>query len=197
MNYILLLYGSDAIEGPLLSLPIAVWHSELMSANNRGKGLCIELAINIFGVALSYWIDYGMSFVKNESQFRFPLAFQIFFAILTFAGIVVLPESPRWLVAHDRHDDAKQIIWAVQPNAKEIDINDPKISHDLHEIQRAIAEEREAASQGSYRALFTNGPQRFFYRTMLGIGGQFMQQLSGINLITYVCLALSSFIKAF
>ncbi|KUL83984.1 hypothetical protein ZTR_07070 [Talaromyces verruculosus] len=164
---------------------IPVWHSELMSANNRGKGLCIELAINIFGVALSYWIDYGMSFVNNESQFRFPLAFQIFFAILTFAGIVMLPESPRWLVAHDRHDDGKHIIWAVQPNAKEIDINDPKISHDLHEIQRAIAEEREAASQGSYRALLTNGPQRFFYRTMLGIGGQFMQQLSGINLITY------------
>lgn len=160
-----------------------------MSANNRGKGLCIELAINIFGVALSYWIDYGMSFVNNDSQFRFPLAFQIFFAILTFAGIVVLPESPRWLVAHDRHDDAKQIIWAVQPNAKEIDINGPKISHDLHEIQRAIAEEREAASHGSYRALFTNGPQKFFYRTMLGIGGQFMQQISGINLITYVCIS--------
>lgn len=166
-----------------------MWHSELLSANNRGKGLCIELAINIFGVALAYWTDYGMSFVSNESQFRFPLAFQIFFAILTFAGILVLPESPRWLVAHDRHDDAKRIIWAVQPNAKEIDINGSKVSHDLHEIQRAIVEEREAASFGSYRALFTNGPQRFFYRTMLGIGGQFMQQLSGINLITYVCFS--------
>lgn len=168
-----------------------------MSANNRGKGLCIELAINIFGVALAYWIDYGMSFVNNESQFRFPLGFQIFFAILTFAGIVFLPESPRWLVAHDRHDDAKRIIWAVQPNAKEIDVNGPKVSHDLHVIQRAIIEEREAASLGSYKALFTNGKQKFFYRTMLGIGGQFMQQLSGINLITYVCLSIFSSINAF
>lgn len=52
-------------------------------------------------------------------------------------------------------------------------------------ISHAIREEREAQSGGSYLALLKNGPQKFFYRTMLGIGGQFMQQLSGINLITY------------
>lgn len=53
------------------------------------------------------------------------------------------------------------------------------------EIQSAIEEERQAAHGSSYKALLTNGEQKFFYRTMLGIGGQFMQQLSGINLITY------------
>lgn len=53
------------------------------------------------------------------------------------------------------------------------------------EIQSAIEEERQAARGNSYRALLRNGEQRFFHRTMLGVGGQFMQQLSGINLITY------------
>lgn len=42
------------------------------------------------------------------------------------------------------------------------------------------------AGSGGKRALLKNGPQRFLHRTLLGIGGQFMQQLSGINLITYV-----------
>jgi hypothetical protein len=55
----------------------------------------------------------------------------------------------------------------------------------MAEIKHAIDEERDAARGNSYLALFQNGPQKFFYRTMLGIGGQFMQQLSGINLITY------------
>jgi hypothetical protein len=73
---------------------IAVWHSELMKANDRGRGLCIELAINIFGVMTAYWVDYGMSFVSNDVQFRFPLALQILFAVVTFFGILVLPESP-------------------------------------------------------------------------------------------------------
>lgn len=37
-----------------------------------------------------------MSFVNSEAQFRFPLALQIAFALATFAGLFLLPESPRW-----------------------------------------------------------------------------------------------------
>lgn len=55
----------------------------------------------------------------------------------------------------------------------------------MNEIQHTVDEEREAAHGSSFKALLKNGQQKFFYRTMLGIGGQFMQQLSGINLITY------------
>ncbi|KAL4732285.1 hypothetical protein ACLX1H_001296 [Fusarium chlamydosporum] len=163
----------------------AVWHSELMKANNRGKGLAIELAINIFGVMLSYWVDYGMSFVSNDAQFRFPLAFQIFFAILTFIGIVLLPESPRWLINHDLHDEAREVLWAVRKDAKSISKDHESVSHSIAVIQHAINEEREAAQTSSFKAMWKNGEQKFLYRTMLGIGGQFMQQLSGINLITY------------
>ncbi|KAG4279993.1 hypothetical protein FPRO06_11326 [Fusarium proliferatum] len=164
---------------------IPVWHSELMKASNRGKGLAIELAINIFGVMLSYWVDYGMSYVSNDAQFRFPLAFQIFFAILTFIGIVLLPESPRWLINHDLHDEAREVLWAVRRDAKSISKEDETVSRAIAEIQYAINEEREAAQTSSFKAMWKNGEQKFLYRTMLGIGGQFMQQLSGINLITY------------
>ncbi|RGP61469.1 putative sugar transporter [Fusarium sporotrichioides] len=164
---------------------IPVWHSELMKANNRGKGLAIELAINIFGVMLSYWVDYGMSFVSNDAQFRFPLAFQIFFAILTFIGILLLPESPRWLINHDRHEEAREVLWSVRKNAKSISKDDESVCRAIAEIQHAINEEREAAQTSSFKAMWKNGEQKFLYRTMLGIGGQFMQQLSGINLITY------------
>ncbi|KAI0555546.1 hexose carrier protein [Xylaria curta] len=162
---------------------IPVWHSELMKADVRGKGLCIELAINIFGVMTAYWVDYGFSFVASDAQFRFPLALQILFALVAFSGVLVLPESPRWLLAHDREEDARHIIWAVQSNARMLDVSD--LDKEIADIKLAITKEREAASHGSFRTLLTNGPQRFFHRTLLGIGGQFMQQLSGINLITY------------
>ncbi|KAM6536116.1 hypothetical protein FALCPG4_005634 [Fusarium falciforme] len=59
------------------------------------------------------------------------------------------------------------------------------LEQSLAQIQAAIREEREATNAGSFRMMFTSGDQKFLYRTMLGIGGQFMQQLSGINLITY------------
>jgi hypothetical protein len=70
-------------------------------------------------------------------------------------------------------------LWAVDKNAKEIDPDDDVLKRELGEIQHAIAEERAAAAGSSYKALLKNGDQRFFYRTMPGIGGQFMQQLSG------------------
>ncbi|RYC56126.1 hypothetical protein CHU98_g10093 [Xylaria longipes] len=164
---------------------IPVWHSELMKADARGKGLCIELAVNIFGVMTAYWVDYGLSFVASEAQFRFPLALQILFALVAFTGVLVLPESPRWLLAHDRNEEARHVIWAVQSNARMLDVGDEILDKEIAEIQHAITKEREAASYGSFRTLLTNGPQRFLHRTLLGIGGQFMQQLSGINLITY------------
>lgn len=58
----------------------------------------------------------------------------------------------------------------------------------MQEISQAIREEEAASCEGSFRLIFQNGPQRFFYRTLLGMGGQMMQQVSGINLITYVSL---------
>jgi hypothetical protein len=157
-----------------------------MKANDRGKGLCIELAINIFGVMLAYWVDYGMSFVSNDAQFRFPLALQILFAIVTFFGILLLPESPRWLIAHDRIEEAKHILWAVERNARELDPDDEGLKRDLLGIMHTVQEERAAQAGGSFKTMLKNGEQKFLYRTLLGIGGQFMQQLSGINLITYV-----------
>ncbi|EON66338.1 hypothetical protein W97_05731, partial [Coniosporium apollinis CBS 100218] len=153
------------VAGPgngLNTATIPVWHSELMKPTLRDRGLSIELATNIFGVMLFYWTGYGMSFVNNESQFRFPIAFQILFALVTILFMFFLPESPRW--------------------------DHPVIIAELQEIEHALQNEREAASGTTFLALFMKCPQRFRRRTLLGIGGQFMQQLSGINLITYVRL---------
>ncbi|KAL5359043.1 hypothetical protein BJX96DRAFT_164166 [Aspergillus floccosus] len=130
-------------------------------------------------------IHYGMSYVKSEAQFRFPLALQILFAIITFIGVILLPESPRWLIAHDRHNEARHILWAIQPNAHDILENDPVVDLDVADITKAIVEEQAASKEGSFRAVFKNGPQRFLHRTLLGMGGQMMQQMSGVNLITY------------
>ncbi|KAL3418412.1 MFS sugar transporter [Phlyctema vagabunda] len=149
---------------------IPVWHAELMKPKKRGKGLAVELAINIFGVMMAYWVDYGMSYVNNEAQFRFPLALQILFAIVTFFGILILPESPRWLLNHDKHEEARHILWALEHDAKSIQETNPVIDREMAEIQHAIAIERQAAAgTNGLLACFKNGPQKFFYRSMFSL----------------------------
>ncbi|KAM3420709.1 hypothetical protein BST61_g3960 [Cercospora zeina] len=127
---------------------IPVWHSELMKAEERGKGLSIELAINIFGVATAYWVDYGMSFVENESQFRFPLALQVLFALVTAMGLFACPESPRWLIAHDRFEEARDILSRLRLSSE----NHNTVNHEMADIKHAVDEERAAAAGNGFRA---------------------------------------------
>jgi hypothetical protein len=74
----------------------------------------------------------------------------------------------------------------LQKNAASITENHAVINAEMQEVETALEEERAAGGKTTFRAIFKSGPQRFRRRTLLGIGGQFMQQLSGINLITYV-----------
>lgn len=89
------------------------------------------------------------------------------------------------MLAHGQPDKARSVLQALltrsQKESGQTDIVDTEIA----EIKHAIEEERAAAQGGGFMTLFKNGEQKFLYRTMLGVGGQFMQQISGINLITY------------
>jgi len=49
------------------------------------------------GYSLASWIGVGFYFVKaNGSQWRVPLAIQCVPPLLLAAGVMFLPESPRW-----------------------------------------------------------------------------------------------------
>lgn len=92
------------------------------------------------------------------------------------------------LIAHDQLAEARKVVWSVQANAKDITEDADIVDREIADIQWALEEEKKAASvekKITFLTLFKNGSQKFRYRTLLAIGGQFMQQLSGINLITY------------
>ncbi|CAI7670240.1 unnamed protein product [Penicillium manginii] len=157
---------------------VPTWQSESSKAHDRGKMVMIEGSLITGGITLSYWINYGMSFIgEKEVAWRFPLAFQILFAIIIFISIMNLPESPRWLVMQGRDDEALEILEALN----EKDRDDPFIRNELLAIKETVKE----MNKGSYRSLFKMSEYREFHRVALAYVNQMFQQISGINLITY------------
>jgi hypothetical protein len=113
----------------------------------------------------------------NEVSWRFPLAFQIVFALIIFSAILNLPESPRWLLMQGREEDALQVLEALNDKNRE----DPFIKNEFESVKLTVLE----MSKGSYASLFKMSEYREFHRVVLAYVNQMFQQISGINLITY------------
>ncbi|KAJ5516460.1 Major facilitator superfamily domain general substrate transporter [Penicillium freii] len=162
---------------------VPTWQSESAKAHDRGKMVMIEGMLITGGITLSYWINYGMSFIGDkEVAWRFPLAFQITFAVVIFCSILNLPESPRWLVMQGRTDEALEILECLNEKSRD----DPYIKNELIAIEETVKE----MNKGTYRSLFKMSEYREFHRVALAYVNQMFQQISGINLITYYAPSL-------
>ncbi|KAJ2985080.1 hypothetical protein NUW58_g5725 [Xylaria curta] len=158
-----------------------VWQTETSKIRNRGKLVVFELSMNIFGFMLSNWVN-GLSFVGGPTGWRLPLALQLPFCALLFATVPWLPESPRWLLAHGRQEEATVILADLENKA----INDPAVIVERQEIVFSVEYEREHAVK--WRDLFsgqTTPGTKTVRRLLLGAGTQALQQFGGINVMSY------------
>ena len=137
----------------------------------------IEGSLITAGICISYWLDFGFSFIDSPVAWRFPIAFQIVFALIIFGTILTLPESPRWLILKGREEEALQVLVALN----EAPADDPYIQNEFAAIKDTVLEE----SKGQFKDLFTMNENRNFHRVVLAYVNQMFQQISGINLITY------------
>lgn len=94
-----------------------VYTSEIATASHRGGFLGYVFIANYLGIAIAYWLNFGLSFVNNGSsavRWRFLLAFQCLPAIMLLAGIRLLPDSPRYLASVGRLEEAKEVLEHVR-----------------------------------------------------------------------------------
>ncbi|KXG48613.1 Major facilitator superfamily domain, general substrate transporter [Penicillium griseofulvum] len=159
---------------------IPVWQSECSRAHNRGFLVCFEGAIIAVGTFIAYWLDFGLSYVDSSVQWRFPVAFQIMFAILVTGGALMLPESPRWFVMQGHDQEALQVLADL--NGSSIDAEDVLADFNLMKADLKAMENVESSSWG---ILFTGGKTQHFQRMMIGCSGQFFQQFTGCNAAIY------------
>lgn len=125
-------------------------------------------------------MDYGTSFTESSFQWRFPLAFQAVFAILLVLQVIGLPETPRWLVQHDRHEEARAVVGAIENKPS----NDPEVIRTVLDIQVGVEEEHKGGPF-RFKELFTWGDEQNFRRLLIIISVELGQQFTGSNMINY------------
>jgi hypothetical protein len=123
-------------------------------------------------------MNYGLYFKGGALQWRFPLAFLLIFPLVVASVLPFLPESPRWLLLRDRHEEALEVIARL--TGKKMDIHDPEVIAEYFSIKTTIYQERKHRLPVMDVLMFRDKTQNF-RRLLLSCGTQFMQQFSGVN----------------
>ncbi|KAL6242282.1 hypothetical protein RBB50_010830 [Rhinocladiella similis] len=159
-----------------------IWVSELSPAKSRGRMVAAEGSLIAFGIVIASYYNIGMYYAKGPVVWRAPIASQLIFIIAQVAMVAVLPESPRWLARHGRHQEAVDIL--AQLKGRDTPLNDPAVLSKLADIDHILRLEH-ADGPWHIKECFRSGPLKIRRRYLLAVGVQVMQQLSGINLLVY------------
>ena len=90
---------------------------------------------------------------------RFPIAFQIIFALVLCIGMIWLPESPRWLLTRERYEEGETVIAALRG----LEIQDRETQIQKAIIMDSIKASGYAGRKGTpLKAVFTGGKSTCF-----------------------------------
>lgn len=165
----------------LLSATIPMYQSETAPKWIRGTIVgAYQLAITI-GLLLAAIVNNSTQNRMDTGSYRIPVAVQFAWAIILVVGMLVLPETPRFLIKKDKHEAAAKALARL----RRLDVNDPAIIEELSEIQ-ANHEYELRLGKASYLDILRGTIGK---RLATGCAVQALQQLAGVN---FICTPPSS-----
>ncbi|TCT41107.1 sugar porter (SP) family MFS transporter [Martelella mediterranea] len=156
--------GASAMTAPMFL-------AEVAPARIRGTIVsAFQLMITI-GIMVSYMSNAAFG---ASGDWRWMIGVGVFPAIIAFVGILLSPETPRWLTLNKNADKARDIIAHLQPEATDADLD-----RIIHEIKESAHEED---AKPAWSTFLKKGilPVTSFAMIVF-----VLQQLSGINAIIY------------
>jgi MFS transporter, SP family, arabinose:H+ symporter len=148
--------------------------SEIAPSRNRGRLVSLYQLAIVIGINLIYFVNlliasYGDEAWNVETGWRYMLGSGTIPAVLFLILLLIVPESPRWLVKRGKYDEALDTLEKVNGSIE------GKIV--LNDIKQSIGQE-----VGTLSDLFS---KRYKPALMIGIVLALFSQITGINAIIY------------
>ena len=155
--------------------------AEVTPAKYRGELVTwSEIATNV-GIIFGFSTGLFMGGLDDGVAWRIMFLMGCIMPTLMIVMVAtVMPESPRWLVANNREDDALEILSRIYPPGYDT-------TPILYDMQEAIARDTAAENAVGWTVVFR--PTSAFRRMlMVGVGTAIAHQAVGIDAIQYYLL---------
>ncbi|EOA89315.1 Plasma membrane low glucose sensor [Exserohilum turcicum] len=161
----------------LISALIPMYQSETAPKWIRGTIVgAYQLAITI-GLLLAAIVNNSTKNRNDSGSYRIPIAVQFAWSIILVGGLLVLPETPRYLIKMDKYDEAAKSLGQL----RRLPVDHPAIVEELNEVQANHLYEM-SLGKSTYLECFKGTLGK---RLMTGCLLQALQQLTGVNFIFY------------
>jgi len=174
LSYFILFRFIGGIGIGIASMLSPLYISEIAPPAIRGRLISIYQMGIVIGILLIYFVNAGIAGLHDEawnieSGWRWMFGSGIIPSLVFIYLLLNVPESPRWLAAKNRYEEAEEIL--VKVNGTE------HAGNELNAIREALKEET-----GTFGSLLKPGLR---VALIIGVILAILSQITGINAIMY------------
>ncbi|MEO7297514.1 MAG: sugar porter family MFS transporter [Verrucomicrobiota bacterium] len=148
----------------LASIVCPMYIAEMAPARLRGRLVSVNQIAIVTGLFMAVVVSYALSF---GGHWRWMFASGIVPVICWLATLTILPESPRWLVAKKREDEALRLLKLSE--------GDEQAQKSLIEIKESLTEE-----SGGWAEVFQPGMRMAL---LVAVVLAILQQMTGVSIL--------------
>ncbi|KAI4729220.1 MFS transporter [Aureobasidium sp. EXF-10728] len=147
---------------------------EVTPARYRGLALASFQFFTSFGTLIGTIVDNFTAKREGRSSYLIPLGLIYVVPVIICIGLIFIPESPRWLLEHERSEQARRALSWLRPDQA-------RVEEEISAIQAGIDQEKAMRSDVSVWDMFRDPIDR--RRTILSVAAINTQAASGAMFI--------------